>query len=166
MQGGVNRGGRSRRRLKNAQLTDAPLKRRGSPPPSPPGGRRADQNQGMKKSAQCATVCVKQNNQTHKEADKMKCSKSGSHITYEDRLEIQKVWNTPDHQPHLSVREAAKILHLSEATLRRELKRGCAGGKYCMQLNDGPEIRWQYFPYCADKAMQDAREKASHKGRR
>lgn len=33
-----------------------------------------------------------------------------------------------------------------------------------MQLNKGPEIRWQYFPYCADKAMQDAREKASHKG--
>ena len=94
----------------------------------------------------------------------MKWCKSGLHFTEKDRFMIQKIWNTPDHLPHASVREAAKRLGLSEATLLRELKRGCAEGKYSMRLKDGPEIKWQYFPYHAAKAIQDAREKASHKG--
>ena len=61
----------------------------------------------MKKSAQCATVCVN-NNQAHKEADEMKWCKSGSHLTEKDRFMIQKIWDTPDHLPHVSVREVAK----------------------------------------------------------
>lgn len=114
--------------MKNAQLKDAPLKRRrtleeeGKSPSLAPGGRRADQDQGMRKSAQCATVCVNKN-QARKEADGMKWCKSESHFTEKDRFMIQKIRNTPDHLPHVSVREAAKILGLCEATLRRERKK-------------------------------------------
>ena len=77
---------------------------------------------------------------------------------------IQKIWSTPGHLPHVSVRAAAKIFGLSEATLRRELKRSYAEGKYRMRLNDEAEIKWQYFPYYADKAIQNARKKSSHTG--
>ena len=82
----------------------------------------------------------------------MKCSKSRSHLTDEDRFLIEKSWNIPDGRRHPSVRAIAKSLGLAEATLRRELKRGCADGKYCMVLNDKGKRRWQYFLYSAEAA--------------
>ena len=56
----------------------------------------------------------------------MKCSKSGTHLTDEDRFLLEKHWNVPDGRRHPSIRAVAKALGLSEATLRREPKRGCA----------------------------------------
>ena len=96
----------------------------------------------------------------------MKCSKSRSHLTDEDRFLIEKSWNIPDGRRHPSVRAIAKSLGLAETTLRRELKRGCTDGKYCMVLNDKGKRRWQYFLYSAEVAIQDARWQASAKGPR
>ena len=96
----------------------------------------------------------------------MKCSKSRSHLTDEDRFLIEKSWNIPDGRRHPSVRAIAKSLGLAEATLRRELKRGCADGEYCMELNDKGKRRWQYFLYSAEAAILDARWQASAKGPR
>ena len=76
----------------------------------------------------------------------MKCSKSRSHLTDEDRFLIEKSWNIPDGRRHPSVRAIAKSLGLAEATLRRELKRGCADGKYCMVLNDKGKLTLAVFP--------------------
>ena len=72
----------------------------------------------------------------------MKCTKNQRprirrcNLTWEDRKRIAKVWNVPDGHKHLSIREAAKILHIPESSLRYELKRGCADGQVCMKLRD------------------------------
>lgn len=97
----------------------------------------------------------------------MKCIKTGSHLTFEDRLMIQKSWNRyPDGVRHPSIRSVAAELGLSETTLRRELKRGGPEGKHCMRLRDKKNVRWQYFPYDAEFAHRDVAAKGHQKGPR
>ena len=48
----------------------------------------------------------------------------------------RKILEHPDGRKYPSIRAIAKSLGLSEATLWRELNRGCAGWTYCMLLKD------------------------------
>ena len=102
----------------------------------------------------------------------MKCTKNQRprirrcNLTWEDRKRIAKVWNVPDGHKHLSIREAAKILHMPESSLRYELKRGCANGQVCMKLRDKKKVRYQYFPYSPDSAQENAIHCGAQKGPR
>ena len=102
----------------------------------------------------------------------MKCTKNQRprirrcNLTWEDRKRIAKVWNVPDGLKHLSIREAAKILHMPESSLRYELKRGCADGQVCMKLRDKKKVRYQYFPYSPASSQANAIPCGAHKGPR
>ena len=127
---------------------------------TPPGGRRAKMKNVSK------SVIMEISRQTKiKDADMGDYSKKREHIDYTMRKIIQKLWNFDIDSPkHCSIKQLAVILRIPYTTLRDELKRGCVGGQSCFYLAN--KKKYQYFPYNAKRAQEDAREKASHKGPR
>ena len=92
-------------------------------------------------------------------------NKKFEHLNCEIRKIIQKLWNKDIDSPkHCSIKQLSIRLDIPYTTLRDELKRGCEGGQSCFYLKN--RNKYQYFPYSAKRAQEDACEKASHKGPR
>lgn len=89
----------------------------------------------------------------------------GEHLDYINRIHLAREWNrsVKAMDAKLSFREFARRMHISEASWRREYRRG--GGTAPVRDLRFPN-RWLYGLYDPDLAQQDANEHAAQKGPR